>query len=107
MIKSLSAHNVKHTLVCVCECVYFQGVCEQTGYDKRLGKVKRNGWLPHPAGTASQPPRIDLNTESDGGEQGEVSGMKDGTNTAEKWRGTAGDISGAWEEAAAVQDGLT
>ncbi|MEQ2264099.1 hypothetical protein XENORESO_019198 [Xenotaenia resolanae] len=46
-----------------------------------------------PPGAASQRPHIDLNTENDGGAE-EVTGMKDGMNTAEKWRGTAGTLVG-------------
>lgn len=55
----------------------------------RLSGAARN-----PADVASQPKRIDLNTESDSG-AGEVGEMKDSMKMGGKWRGTEvrGDIS--------------
>lgn len=64
-----------------------------------------SGTARHPAGAASQPAHIDLNTENDGGAR-EVTGMKDGMNTAGKWRGTAGTLGVCGKEAV-VQDALT
>lgn len=88
-----------HTLVCVCVCACLwvvsvsSCVCENeqaaANHSGRLSGAAHN-----PADVASQPKRIDLNTESDS-RAGEVGEMKDSMKMREKWRGTevSGDIS--------------
>lgn len=97
-IWNISAHTHTHSLVCVCA---FLCACMRENEQAAANHSGRlSGAAHNPADVASQPKRIDLNTESDSraGEGGE---MKGSMKMREKRRGTevSGDISWLWEEA--------